>query len=186
MKRPKQNFLVEYKSSRRQAKPRANSIWGDADLKALARELEQQSHSVFIVDRPLDMATGGGDIEPENTAVANDRDSGNCTSLPVPPIAVLAFEAQQNPELDVVPIASRSAAVVHKPQSVEKPSAAKASQQSARPSESGAAEADELVALEAENRRLKLLLAEKLRKENTQLKRMLERREPVRKDQANR
>lgn len=187
MKRPQRNFLVEYKTSRRQAKPRANSIWGDADLKALARELEQQSHPVFTTDRPLDIPMGGGDIEPVDSHVANDPGNGNCTSLPpTSQIALLAVEVQQNPEPDAIPITSASAAPDHNPRTVKKPAVARVFQKRARPTVSSTTEADELVVLDSENRRLKRLLAEKLRTENTQLKRMLQRLEPVRKDQTNR
>ena len=42
MKTPQRKFVVEFKSPRRQSKTRTNSIWGDTDLKAFAREVEDQ------------------------------------------------------------------------------------------------------------------------------------------------
>lgn len=40
MKPPRSNFVVEYKTNRRQPKARPTSIWGNLDLQAVARAVE--------------------------------------------------------------------------------------------------------------------------------------------------
>lgn len=40
MRTPRPNFVVEYKTNRRQVKPRGTSIWGSLDLQAVARQIE--------------------------------------------------------------------------------------------------------------------------------------------------
>ncbi|MDW9565158.1 hypothetical protein GOB35_30880, partial [Sinorhizobium meliloti] len=50
MKTPQWRFVVERKSRRRQPKAQTNSIWGDTDLKALAREVEDTASHLFDSD----------------------------------------------------------------------------------------------------------------------------------------
>lgn len=50
MKTPQWRFVVERKSRRRQPKAQTNSIWGDTDLKALAREVEEKASHLFNSD----------------------------------------------------------------------------------------------------------------------------------------
>ena len=38
----RRNFVVEIKSNRRQIRPQATSIWGDTDLKAISRDVENE------------------------------------------------------------------------------------------------------------------------------------------------
>lgn len=47
MKTPQRRFVVEFKSVRRQPKARTNSIWGDTDLKALVRDVEEEAPHLF-------------------------------------------------------------------------------------------------------------------------------------------
>lgn len=47
MKRPQQTFVVEKKTKRRQPNAQTKSIWGDTDLKALAREVEDMASHPF-------------------------------------------------------------------------------------------------------------------------------------------
>lgn len=68
--RARQNFIVEFKSSRRAAKRQGTSIWGDADLKAIAREVENRSPEIFEPsDRPAETAApaprSSDDIQPD-------------------------------------------------------------------------------------------------------------------------
>ncbi len=177
MKRPQRNFLVEYKSSRQQTKPRANSIWGDADLKALARELEDQSNPIFTSHQPSDMPVGGGGMGAVTNYAGPDLDSDSTTPPPVLPMTDVLVETQQKSEPEAPPAAPVIVAADQVRRTAKQPEKRypKLRQKRAKPVVSGPIEVDELVLLEAENRRLKKLLAETLRAENTQLRRMLER-----------
>ncbi|MBX5192613.1 transcriptional regulator [Rhizobium sp. NZLR3b] len=43
MKKVQRSFAVEYKSGRRKTDPKANSIWGNMDLKSVARDVEEEA-----------------------------------------------------------------------------------------------------------------------------------------------
>ncbi|OWV85976.1 transcriptional regulator [Rhizobium sp. N122] len=43
MKKVQRSFAVEYKSGRRKLDPRSNSIWGNVDLKSVARDLDEET-----------------------------------------------------------------------------------------------------------------------------------------------
>ncbi|EJZ18552.1 transcriptional regulator (plasmid) [Rhizobium sp. Pop5] len=43
MKKVQRSFAVEYKTGRRKLDPRSNSIWGNMDLKSVARALEEEA-----------------------------------------------------------------------------------------------------------------------------------------------
>lgn len=53
MKTPQRRFVVEFKSGRRQPKAQTKSIWGDTDLKALARDVEETASHLFNSDEAL-------------------------------------------------------------------------------------------------------------------------------------
>ncbi|MGR8965010.1 transcriptional regulator (plasmid) [Rhizobium leguminosarum] len=43
MKKVQRSFAVEYKTGRRKLDPKSNSIWGNTDLKSVARDLEEEA-----------------------------------------------------------------------------------------------------------------------------------------------
>ncbi|TAU34899.1 transcriptional regulator [Rhizobium leguminosarum] len=43
MKKAQRSFAVEYKAGRRKLDPKSNSIWGNMDLKSVARELDEEA-----------------------------------------------------------------------------------------------------------------------------------------------
>ncbi|MGY5795474.1 MULTISPECIES: transcriptional regulator [Rhizobium] len=43
MKKVQRSFAVEYKKGRRKLDPRSNSIWGNMDLKSVARDIEEET-----------------------------------------------------------------------------------------------------------------------------------------------
>jgi hypothetical protein len=47
VKKIQRSFAVEYKSGRRKSDPKPNSIWGDMDLKAVARDVEETAMPVL-------------------------------------------------------------------------------------------------------------------------------------------
>ncbi|WP_028055615.1 hypothetical protein [Sinorhizobium medicae] len=81
MKAPQRRFVVEFKSGRRQPKARSKSIWGDTDLKALAREVEEKASHLFNSDEaagmPASVETAPADpINPQSVKErADDADT---------------------------------------------------------------------------------------------------------------
>lgn len=53
------SFAVEYKSGRRRSDPNSNSIWGNMDLKSVARAVEEEAMP-FVQSRQLDKPTRDG------------------------------------------------------------------------------------------------------------------------------
>lgn len=43
MKKVQRNFVVEYKSGRRKTDPKSNTIWGNMDLKSVARDVQEEA-----------------------------------------------------------------------------------------------------------------------------------------------
>ncbi|MBY5533674.1 transcriptional regulator [Rhizobium leguminosarum] len=52
MKKPQRSFAVEYKSSRRKAGFKSNSIWGNLDLKSVAQDLHDEAVPFVPVGAP--------------------------------------------------------------------------------------------------------------------------------------
>ncbi len=65
MKRPQQTFVVEKKTKRRQPNAQTKSIWGDTDLKALAREVED------MASHPFNSNEGRGTFGSRETRLVN-------------------------------------------------------------------------------------------------------------------
>ncbi|WDZ81964.1 hypothetical protein PWG15_34290 (plasmid) [Ensifer adhaerens] len=193
MKPPQRRFIVEYKSGRRLPKTQIASIWGNVDLQALAREVEDQSSHLFGANRPVIQ----DDTAPEAA-------SSKLVSALEPVVDEIAPEAPSVPVLDVPgSVASTSAALEEiaepAPTAIELPSeaAVKLAKKTPRKrivrtvmpvtnvaderqkppasAEATPASVDELAALDAENKRLRQLLANLLRAQNAELERLLKR-----------
>ncbi|WFU52007.1 hypothetical protein [Sinorhizobium terangae] len=198
MKVPQRNFVVEFKSARRQPKTKTNSIWGDTDLKALARAVEDEASHLFnSTEAPVTPDTD--DITPAEPLNAGSASEG-ADNIEVAPPAVSAV-SEAGVEVSEQPEAEGPAAetVAQAPESQPASQPRRASRGTSRTRTahmnaitptSGPVYSDrsrqydtanhlisfeELAALDVENRRLKRLLAEQLRAQNAQLKRMLER-----------
>lgn len=201
MKTPQRKFVVEFKSGRRQTKARTNSIWGDTDLKALVREAEDKAPHLFNSNAaPGRPDEGGEDIASDtiNSGSAGGHAgeasvAGASTSLgdgakvdvpkqsettvataevvePVqesPPVFQPKRTSSDTPRKRVKHGPLRATAHIamrrNKPRSVEAVTAR------------DAVSLEEVTTLDAENKRLKRLLAERLHAQNLQLKKMLER-----------
>ncbi|WEJ08677.1 hypothetical protein N0Q90_00810 (plasmid) [Sinorhizobium sp. M103] len=200
MKVPQRNFVVEFKSGRRQPRARTNSIWGDTDLKALARAVEEESSHLFNSTEVPVTPGAGGDLMPQQVDVGSATEHpGNVdvAAEAVPLADAAGTEEQKRREAERLP--DKPIAVVDETQPVSGPQAtsrgpsrrrakhapARAiASSSTRPNErqngqsataDNATSLEDLAALDAENKRLKRLLAEQLYAQNLQLKRMLER-----------
>ena len=199
MKTPQRRFVVEFKSGRRQPKAQTNSIWGDTDLKTLAREVEDTAPHLF--DSNEAPGTIDSDetrpADPINAESAKERADDLDAAVAAIPFAKGAkveiskhhevdhpaeavVQVQENPP---VPPPRTTSAGTSRKRAKRAPARAIAlntkldhegRRAQTRPIENPVP-LDELAALEVENKRLKRLLAEQLRAQNLWLKKMLER-----------
>lgn len=94
MRATRRNFVVEYKTRSRQSKSdKPVSIWGDTDLKAVARQVEEQSTRLFtkaveepVVEQPV---SNGPELESDRppVTVAPDSESRMNDQETTPPAA---------------------------------------------------------------------------------------------------
>ena len=197
MKTPQRRFVVEFKSGRRQPKAQTNSIWGDTDLKALAREVEDTAPHLF------DSKKGPGTTDSDETRPADPIDAESVRADDVDVArAAIAFangakvEISKQHEVDhaaetVVQVQESRPLSQPRTNSTSTPRkrAKRAPAQTIalnpkvghedRRAQTGAVDdpisVDELATLDADNKRLKRLLAEQLRAQNLWLKKMLAR-----------
>jgi hypothetical protein len=175
MKPQQRKFIVEVKSPRRRSTTSQSSIWGDTDLKAIVRAAETDAPHLFEPAQPMELPS------PQTTAAVLLNEGAVIeASVPIADLAAPTEGARGTED------AASSAPVL--PLEVDRPKAVppqkKRNRQGlvrrgrrigsrtviATPEASG-----DLAALDEENRRLKGLLAQRLRQENTILKKMLER-----------
>lgn len=195
MKTPQRRFVVEFKGGRRLPKTGAGSIWGDTDLKALAREVEDQSSHLFgigqtpdqqvtnptpdtdpriLAGAPLDEAVAP---TPSIHPLADSVDSPGSTPVIVDEVVETApppIEPSTESQTVETPKKARRKRV---PRAVPTPVPTEKDRSQTLPASVAIASTslEELATLEAENKRLRLLLANQLRAQNVELKRMLER-----------
>jgi hypothetical protein len=194
MKTPQRNFVVEFKS-RRQPKPRENSIWGDTDFKALAREIEglpsdlSHSRETPVKVSPVSISS------PDQASSSPDQASKHReieTAVPTDQVspANAKPEAQAVPDLSaeipaVMQSVTEAQAVIRvrrprkavprvKPvRTVQLPKETRPERPVQTESPVGSNSLVEIAALDAENMRLKHLLVEHLREQNRQLRKMI-------------
>lgn len=78
MRTPQRSFVVEFKSGRRPPKAGTNSIWGDTDLKAVAREVEDEASHLFRSNEVPSTPDAGGDVLPDViNAGSSSEDAGD-------------------------------------------------------------------------------------------------------------
>jgi len=176
MKPQQRKFVVEVKSARRRSTTNQSSIWGDTDLKALVRAAETEAPHLFEPAQRMELPS------PETTADVLPNEGVVIEAAA--PIADLADPTEGG--TGSADVFSGSAPIL--PLEVDRP---KAIPQKTKPKRQGSARRgrpigsrtviatseaiDDLAALEDENRRLKGLLAQRLRQENILLQKMLER-----------
>ncbi|MBW6426174.1 transcriptional regulator [Rhizobium sp. XQZ8] len=68
MKKVQRSFVVEYKSGRQKLHPKSASIWGNMDLKPVARDVEEDAMP-FVADMPV-VKRSNGDRSPSTAASA--------------------------------------------------------------------------------------------------------------------
>lgn len=199
MKTPQRSFVVEFKSARRQPKAPKNSIWGDTDLKALAREVEEKASHLFGSTAPATSCSAGtGPAGPIiSDPVSEDAGDVDIVRAVMPSAEGAAIELPGQQEADRP--AAEAVARVQKRQPRSQPGTSSSetprkrvkvspTQTIQRRSKVGHEDPgaqtrtvedpislDELAALDADNKRLKRLLAEQVHAQNLLLKNMLAR-----------
>ncbi|WP_373414738.1 hypothetical protein [Ensifer aridi] len=196
MKTPPRRFVVEFKSGRRKPKAQTNSIWGDTDLRALAREVEDTAPHLFnsnVGHRTPDSGETSP-ADPINAESVNERADDFDGALAATPFANGAEVEISNqheaghPAEAVVQVQESQPASQRRTTSRGTPRKRAPAQTTALNSKVGHEDRepqtgtvdnpislDELAVLDADNKRLKRLLAEQLRAQNLWLKKMLER-----------
>ncbi|WP_081160609.1 hypothetical protein [Ensifer aridi] len=199
MKTPQRRFVVEFKSGRRQPKAQTNSIWGDTDLKALAREVEDTAPHLFNSNEAPENSDPGETrpADPINAEAANEgADAVDVAVAPIPfangtEVEISKPHGADRPAEAVVQVQESQPASQPRTTSTgtprKRPKRAPAQTiahnskvgHEDRKAQTGTVDnpisLDELAALDADNKRLKRLLAEQLRAQNLWLKKMLER-----------
>ncbi|MFK3968813.1 hypothetical protein ACI2KT_35255 [Ensifer adhaerens] len=173
MKPQQRKFIVEVKSPRRRSATSPSSIWGDTDLKALVRAAETDAPHLFEPAQPMKLPS------PETTAdVLLNEGAANEASAPIADPAA-STEGDRGIEHAAGP-APILPLEVDRPKAVPPQMKPKRQGLARRGRRIGsltvvATPEDDLAALEEENRRLKALLAQRLRQENILLRKMLQR-----------
>jgi hypothetical protein len=190
MKTPQRNFVVERKSGRRRLTMQPTSIWGDTDLKAIVLKVEADAPHLF--EPKIISDTSGRDSGLQTgpafeTHLNNKAGTGDQKPIVAPAVeAEQAFRSQRDDDL-ISNAAAQLKLESPRPQSPRKERRQRLATASRHAEGAKIAptvqptaikiveSADELIALEEENRRLKSLLAQHFRQQNMQLRTMLSR-----------
>lgn len=186
MKTQQRKFVVEIKSARRRS-PMSDSIWGNTDLEALVREAKAEAPHLFEGNTAPDAS--GQDVpvpQEDHTQHSDDKVAENQKASMAASQHVLATQhdtgsasssiAVSQPNKDRFEPRPKKMSQQRRKENVKRrPSFAKDLLDQRSISPQLGAISDELVALEAENRRLKSLFAQSLHQENFLLLKMLER-----------
>jgi len=184
MKIQQRNFVVEIKSAGRRSVAREGSIWGNTDLKAFIRQAESDAPQLFKqAQEPDTISRDVANLPDGAGALAAQSDEGPVTDAALLVAAPILNEslksgganAISNPQL--APESSTANEVTPKRKKRIENKAHRTSGASVLTTIAIPARdpIDELVALEAENRRLKALLVKHIRQQNLQLQDMLDR-----------
>ncbi len=188
MRTRRRDFVIEYKSSRRQTKGHPTSIWGNLDLRAVALEVEAASGldqpnalpSALGSENVVTTAKSAAEAEFHPLEVGEQNVSVAASETPDDNIGA-ALSSQQEAFEDTAanPIPFKTsptgkASISRWRLKTNLPPAASASSTDLIVAEQ-AALTDELHTLETENRHLKRLMIAKLRAENARLRSMLHR-----------
>ncbi len=184
MRTPRRDFVVEYKTNRRQTKTQPASIWGNVDLKAVARDVELEtilpkadSRPSEFLRQPLgaeaeeparDVQPVDGHLDP--IATSSPEDSGNeAPAVVVPEVSPIdSAPDREHPASTPVPTSkspARRRASTRAPK--EESPTSHVGLKDRLDSPEGFGSEEELLALEAENLRLKRLVAKSSRRKTT-------------------
>ncbi|EPE96485.1 hypothetical protein [Rhizobium grahamii] len=173
MKPQQRKFVVEFKSTRRRPKGQAKSIWGNTDFKAIVRETQADAPHLF---GPVDPSPQSGPEREHHLpaslapaeAAAPDHDLTQFKQSDVPAEAAPQFERDA-----AKPVVRSSRPPREQPKLRHRPVRRASTDFRETPTMAQPGQSDDLIALEDENRRLKALMAEYLRQQNSALRDML-------------
>jgi hypothetical protein len=179
MKTPRRSFVVEYKSPRRRSGTQPNAVWGNVDIKALVRDAEADAPHLFPEAVVSKSNAVPGQVAPRILS-AIEKVTLKAAETPIPK-SISEPSSASRPEPDpVVAISARLNVTANMHARITSPKLRRtplrsslAIQKTKVEKQASVALQDELAALEKENRRLKAMFAEFLRKQNTELRRML-------------
>ncbi|CAN7643846.1 hypothetical protein [Rhizobium sp. LjRoot258] len=199
MKTRQRQFVVEIKGGRRLPKAQAASIWGSTDLKALTREVEDRAPHLFSsAEAPhTQVAAESGPTQLHTDSVsghvrdADGRSEGMPSAARINVEGTLSKKADDANKVVVAQMPASGDALEPQPTSKKadgkslkrKPARETGRMKTGKTTDSreksetiqSSISLDEVIALDAENRRLKRLWAVHLHRQNLQLKKMLER-----------
>ncbi|WP_416068317.1 hypothetical protein ACK9YZ_27025 [Rhizobium sp. ZK1] len=186
MKTPRRNFVVEYKTNRRQAQTRPPSIWGNLDLQAVARQVEADGILVDAAALDPHLTNSGrapiAAIAPSQHPQAPVEDHA-LTSIEQTVASDDGVSQEELPQ-ELPTIEAQTVRDYARNAGKETRSSMRDERVSIqeRTVVEGCSEVsahrngeDDLDAIEKENRRLKTLMIIKLRQENAELRSMLKR-----------
>lgn len=160
--RARRGFVIEYKSGRRRANPAKSSIWGDADLKRLSQEVEDQVPRFGPGDAAVIAARDFGAA----AAAQSDEQVRKPRILPSLPEAGASDEPSRPLKAAVSSVRPVGRSAVTQP-------SGELQQDVFCSNVAIQAEVEELRRLEQDNHRLKAMWQSRLLRENAQLKAML-------------
>jgi hypothetical protein len=188
MKRPNRDFVVEYKGARKRGTSQPKSIWGDIDLHSAAKSVE--ADGLLPIDTSPPSSAEVSQNGPVSTLVG-PTPKAFAVEEPVVTEAAETFVAAEEVVEKQPSVPSQADTLEHPAADKTTPPPRKARGKDLKPRrrraqiaamtdapskpESGIAWEDELAQLDAENRRLRRELSEKLRAENEALVAMLQR-----------
>lgn len=176
MKPQQRKFIVEFKSARRRSTTSQSSIWGDTDLKALVRAAETEAPHLFEpAQRQVSKPETGAEVLPNEGAVIDAVALIADVDPAAPTEGGIGSKDASGPAPILSSEVDRSTAVPQKTKQKRQGSARRGRPIGSRTVIVTPETIDDLAALEEENRRLKAMLAQRLRQENIMLQKMLER-----------
>jgi hypothetical protein len=172
-------FVVEYKSGRRQSKAPGSSIWGGTDLRALAKEVEDETPILFT-EQPAAGLEDDGQSQVQEAFSVNDPKPAFYADLKESGVKGSA-QAEAHDFTDVAAATPPTTAAPDLARSKEKrlkqrrPRSAdtRTQERALHPGNEPIVSLDEIAALEAENMILRRLRIKQLLGENAALKQML-------------
>jgi hypothetical protein len=177
MKKPQRSFVIEYKSGRRKVDSKApSSIWGDLDLRSVARDVE-----VFL---PVQSESSK---QRKTSAPAHVPEQSSLTSASIDIVDIAGLKVSITGDVSAGPNGNDEQYIGAAVPAIRRRESGRAVRerrspagrrlpQDRRQTPVEQNEPDDLEQLEVENRLLRTMLAAKLRKENSWLRERLQHR----------
>ncbi|RFB87539.1 transcriptional regulator [Rhizobium leguminosarum bv. trifolii] len=140
MKKVQRSFAVEYKSGRRKLDTRSNSIWGNVDLKSVARDLEGEAL------RYLSGRSRSGESDSEMSLPEPDHAQSLLTPPPAPSTTASATQEMSMADETATTTKADGPTVVETPNAAKKQRKPRAKKAAALESSSAVATAEPAVA----------------------------------------